>query len=371
MNRNHPLAYWLALYHTPSVGAMTFHKLLELFATPQAVFANRNSPEIRPKLRENLAKSDWTAVAKDLHWLEKENNHIINIQDPAYPQRLKNISNPPPLLFAHGNVELLNQAQLAIVGSRNPTRRGEETCLDFAQYLSSIGLVITSGLAIGIDANAHRGSLNVSGRTIAVMGTGLDIVYPARHRNLAHQIAKNGVLVSEFCTGTPARAQHFPSRNRIISGMSAGVLVVEATVKSGSLITAREATEQGRDVFAIPSSIHNPLAKGCHLLIKQGAKLVECAQDIVEELPFQVEIDTQTPIQQAVITDTPPPNNETTLDGDYQHMLGYMGIDEPISIDALVDLCQLDVSSISSMLLVLELKGQVSSQAGGLYMRRG
>lgn len=369
---NHPLAYWLALLHTPSIGAITFHKLLALFDTPEAVFANRHHPELNPKLAQNLAQPNWAAVEKDLQWLQKHpQNHILTIKDPDYPQRLKNIHNPPPLLFAHGNIDLLNQPQMAIVGSRNPTRSGENTCLDFSEHLANMGLVITSGLAIGIDAMAHHGALKSTGKTIAVTGTGLDIVYPARHRDLAHQIARQGLLVSEFPTGTSAKAQNFPSRNRIISGMSVGVLVVEAALKSGSLITAREASEQGREVFAIPGSIHNPLSKGCNTLIKQGAKLVDCAQDIIEELPLQVEIQTETPIQQKVVIKAAPlPMNESSLDGDYEHMLGYMNIGEPMTIDALVEACQLNVASVSSMLLVLELQGRVSSQAGGLYMRQ-
>lgn len=367
-SRTHPLAHWLALHRAPKVGPVTFAKLLNYFSTPEAVFTAKSSTwqeaQLKPALQNYLKNPDWSGVERDLAWLAGEQNHILTWADAAYPPRLKTIADPPPLLFVHGDAALLSQVQLAMVGSRNPSHSGESTCVDFAHCLSQLGWVITSGMAIGIDACAHRGALNVSGLTIAVMGTGLDVVYPASNRNLAHQIAKKGALVSEYPIGTPSKPQNFLRRNRIISGLSLGVLVVEATIHSGSLTTARCAADQGRDVFAIPGSIHNPLAKGCHLLIKQGAKLVDCVQDIVEELPVQLEIVANSPIEKSSLI------GEQTLDADYQHMLGYMGIDEPISIDALIERCQLSANTVSSMLLVLELQGQVTSQAGGLYMRR-
>jgi len=210
--------------------------------------------------------------------------HILTLHDPAYPALLKEIADPPPLLFVRGDPAVLSRPQLGIVGSRNPTPGGRSLAEDFARSLSRCGLVVTSGMALGIDAAGHRGALRGGGTTLAVAGTGPDRIYPARHRDLARAIVEQGAIISEFAPGTPALPSNFPRRNRIISGLSLGVLVVEAACRSGSLITARLAAEQGREVFALPGSIHNPLARGCHHLIRQGAKLVEDIEDIVEEL---------------------------------------------------------------------------------------
>ncbi|MCI0655067.1 MAG: DNA-processing protein DprA, partial [Methylococcaceae bacterium] len=231
-----------------------------------------------------LKSPDWAAIDNDFEWLNQPGHQAITLHDSRYPARLKEIAVPPPLLFVSGDPALLSTPQLSIVGSRNPSPSGVGTARNFAAALSGAGLCITSGLALGIDASAHEGSLNAGGKTVAVLGTGPDRVYPARHKQLAWKIAEKGCLVSEFPPGTRPKACNFPRRNRIISGLSLGVLVVEAAIQSGSLITARLALEQGREVFAIPGSIHNPLARGCNALIKSGAKLVETAQDILEEL---------------------------------------------------------------------------------------
>jgi DNA processing protein len=262
-------------------------------------------------------------------------------------------------------LDCLKDPQVAIVGSRHPTPGGLENTASFTKFLASVGLTITSGLARGIDAVAHETALTNGGISIAVAATGLDRVYPAMHRELAQRIASQGALVSEFPLGTPVKAQHFPQRNRIISGLSLGTLVVEAARRSGSLITARFAAEQGRDVFALPGSIHNPVARGCHKLIRQGATLVENPQDILEQLASQIELSDEPALDTAEDKDT-----SLTLDDDYRLVLDTLGHD-PTSIDTLVERSTLTSEAVSSMLLILELKGYVASTAGGLYVRLG
>ena len=261
-------------------------------------------------------------------------------------------------MFVRGNPELLSLPQIAIVGSRNPSSLGEETAFNFAKTLSLYGFVITSGLALGIDGASHRGALSAQGYTIAVAGTGLDRVYPARHKDLATEIVKTGLMISEFPPGTTAKANHFPRRNRIISGLCQGLLVVEAAKQSGSLITARMALEQNREVFAIPGSIHNPLARGCNALIREGAKLVETTQDILEELNQYYQQDEKIP----AIT------MQSTLDLEQQTLLNRVMF-SPTSIDNLVENTGLSVEVISSMLLILELQGYLEATAGGCYIR--
>jgi DNA processing protein len=295
-------------------------------------------------------------------WLAAPGNHLLRLDDPRYPDLLRQIPDPPPVLYVRGDPAALGNLQLAIVGSRNPTRGGLENARAFAAHLAGAGLTITSGLALGIDAAAHEGALAAGGTTIAVTGTGLDRVYPARHRELAHRIAGQGALVSEFPPGTPPRPAHFPQRNRIISGLSLGTLVVEAARRSGSLVTARHALEQGREVFAIPGSIHNPLARGCHALIRQGAKLVETADDILEELGALAVAVTA----DATAPDAPAGAGE--LDPEYRRLLDALGHD-PLPIDELVARSGLTAESVSSMLLILELQGYVAPEAGGRYAR--
>ena len=291
-------------------------------------------------------------------------NKVIDGQPPEYP--FTELPDPPPLLFVQGDPDLLARPQLAIVGSRNPSPVGHRTAQEFARHLAGGGLIVTSGLALGIDGAAHRGAL-AAGTTIAVMGTGPDRIYPARHQALARRIAASGALVTEFPPGVGAQAENFPRRNRIISGLCVGTLVVEATRRSGSLITARLASEQGREVFAIPGSIHNPLARGCHALIRQGAKLVETAQDIVEELAPLLGSLTAFSLQPDPVA---APGEAVALDADYAHLLAVMGHD-PLSPDELIRASGLSAETVASMLLLLELEGLVAACPGGRYCRTG
>lgn len=269
---------WLRLTLVPGVGNVTLLKLLTEFGTPENVFTARPA-ELQNFVSAELATliangGNADSAQQALTWLEDPANHIVTLGDANYPQLLLQTADPPPLLYVKGRLDLLNKPSLAIVGSRNASTQGIENAAGFARALSEAGITIVSGLALGIDAAAHRGGLKGPGSSLALVGTGLDIVYPARNKALAHELAANGTLVSEYPLATPPLANNFPRRNRLISGMSLGCLVVEAALQSGSLITARSANEQGREVFAIPGSIHSPLAKGCHALIKQGAKLV-------------------------------------------------------------------------------------------------
>ncbi|MCW9024212.1 MAG: DNA-processing protein DprA [Gammaproteobacteria bacterium] len=359
------MSYWLALNRASQVGPITHRLLMEHFSSPEEVFAasasELSSLGLKKQQVESLQTPDWDGVEKDLAWLGEEQSHICLLGDENYPALLKQIPDPPTVLFIRGNPKILELQQIAIVGSRNPTPMGKETAYEFARHLASLGLVVTSGLALGIDAAAHQGALSAGGMTIAVVGTGPDRVYPARHRDLAHQIVENGALISEFPIGVPPAAGNFPRRNRIISGMGRGVLVVEAALRSGSLITARQALEQNREVFAVPGSIHNPLAKGCNALIRQGAKLVETAEDILEEIPdFSVD---------RARTESVVENSDSdhfALDLDYQKVLENVGY-EPTTVDTVVERSGLTVDAVCSMLLVLELQGYISLTAGGQY----
>ncbi len=357
------LACWLALHRTAGVGPVTFLRLLEQFGTPQKVFETPSlAVSVSNRTRSALFEPDWVQVEKDLEWFESEDRHIVTLHDSRYPELLKQISDPPSLLFVQGDVGLLSQWQIALVGSRNPSASGRDTAYEFAHYLARGGIAINSGLAMGIDTASHQGALAAEGKTVAVIGTGLDRVYPAKNRELAHEIASTGAIVSEFALGTSPRAENFPRRNRIISGLSLGTLVVEAAVQSGSLITARMAMEQGREVFAIPGSIHNPLARGCHRLIREGAKLVENANDILEELGAMAGVD------QSSYDEDLEDESSVSEDQDYQNLFEYLGFD-PIHIDSLIERSGLTADAVSSMLLLLELQGQVESFAGGRYAR--
>ena len=369
LEADNKLSYWLALNRASQVGPITHRLLMEHFSSPEAVFAASASELASLGLKKQQIKSletpDWDGVEKDLAWLEDENAHVCLLGEPNYPPLLKQIPDPPPVLFIRGNPQILALQQIAIVGSRNPTPMGSETAYEFAQHLAAMGFVVTSGLALGIDAAAHQGALAAGGMSIAVVGTGPDRVYPAQHKDLAHQIADTGVWVSEFPVGVPPSAGNFPRRNRIISGMSRGVLVVEAALRSGSLITAKQALEQGREMFAVPGSIHNPLAKGCNALIRQGAKLVETATDILEEIPGFEDFSGFKPQSESKNMQ----NNEAekfTLDLDYQKVLENVGY-EPTSVDMVVERSGLTVEAVCSMLLVLELQGYISLTAGGQY----
>ena len=363
------LKHWLALYHTPGVGAVTFHQLLEAFPIlqelPHTDSETLHTLGLSQKAIDALQHPDVSAITRDLEWQDKPGNRIMTCHDPDYPVLLSQLESPPPLLYIHGQTSILSEPLLAMVGSRNPSASGVRTATDFARHLSAAGLVISSGLALGIDAACHQGALDAGMPTVAVMGTGLDRVYPARHRDLARQIAEQGALVSEFPIGTAPRAENFPRRNRIISGMSLGTLVVEAAIRSGSLITARYAGDQGREVFAIPGSIHNPLARGCHHLIRQGAKLVETAQDVMDELGMLA--DSCYRADPATL-DTGAADKPLKLDPDYQQLIDFIGFDST-SIDQLVCSSGLTPAEVSSMLLQLEMSGYIASNHGGTYNR--
>lgn len=374
MKKANELEYWVTLWRTPGVGSKTFQKLLQNFGNPCAAFSANNEMLKKAGFSEKLVSSinmhkDSDVAKPDIAWLElSENHHIITLECNEYPKLLKQINNPPPLLYVHGNLSILNDPQLAIVGSRNPTQSGITAAYDFAKHLGHTGLCITSGLALGIDGMAHKGALDANAPTIAVIATGNDRVYPAKHRELAHKIAEGGAIISEFPVGTQPKSENFPRRNRIISGMSHGTLVVEAALRSGSLITARLAMEQNREVFAIPGSIHNPLAKGCHQLIRQGAKLVETAQDILEEMAAVIDmgqLESSDEISSSSIKKTDENKFE---DKEHQALLEKMGFD-PVSVDKLVIRTGDSPESISAMLLILELQDRVSANGGGTYTR--
>lgn len=354
---------WVSLANISGVGSQTFYHLLKAFGNPENIYRASYkqlteivSAAIAAEIQKGPAQ---TGIDTLTQWLASPNNHIVTLADAEYPKSLLEITDPPPFLYTKGNLALLNQPGIAIVGSRNASVQGEKNAEAFAHDLSAYGLCIVSGLALGIDGAAHRGALSANGATIAVVGTGLDIVYPAKHRDLAHQIAQQGLIISEFSLGTPSKPQNFPKRNRIISGLSLGCLVVEANLQSGSQITARLAAEQGREIFAIPGSIHSPMSKGCHQLIKQGAKLVDCLQDITEEL----KLDTPNP-RIALTVD----GKSTTDDSENHLLLNTMGF-EAISLEQLVAVSGLTVSAVSSMLMLLELEGKVANLAGGQYQR--
>jgi len=298
-----------------------------------------------------LAAPDAALLDATRAWLEQPGNSLMTLADADYPRALLEIADPPAMLYCKGQRAWLNQPALGIVGSRNATPQGLRDAEAFARALSDAGLTIASGLALGIDAAAHRGGLAGAGSSVAVVGTGLDRIYPARNKALAHQLAENGLIVSEFPLGTPPLPGHFPRRNRLISGLSRGVLVVEAAPDSGSLITARVATEQGREVFAIPGSIHSPLARGCHALIKQGAKLVESAADILDELAWQQRL------ARPVLPESLSDPVLDALDG------------APTTLDTLAQTTGLTLDALSAKLLTLELDGQIASLPGGRYQK--
>lgn len=355
---------WLILLRAPGLGSAPVFRLLETYPdAASAVAAGSRAWKklgLADKACRSLEQIDETLIAGDLEWLAGEQCHLIPHTDSRYPERLRQINGPPPALFCLGDPELLGLPQLAIVGSRNATPQGLESARDFAAELARRGMVIGSGLALGVDGAAHEGALSANGLTLAVCGTGLDRVYPPRHRELAHRIAERGLLVSEFLPGSPPKAEHFPRRNRILSGLALGVLVVEAARESGSLITARLAMEQGREVFAIPGSIHNPMARGCHQLIRQGAKLVETVDDILEEIAGPI----SSYLKDQARATVGPKNGLHPL----QNILDALG-DAPVTMDQLVERAGLPVETLNAALMQLELEGLVASAASGRLMR--
>ncbi len=358
------LADWLRLTFAPGIGGETQRKLLSAFGPPDHIFAvgvQALARTIPHKQAQQLLSHDSEEdIAKALAWAAEPSNIILTLADAAYPQRLLDAADPPTVLYVKGRVELLNAPALAIVGSRNASPQGEANAEAFAAALADTGLTIVSGLALGIDAAAHRGGLRGKGSTIAVIGTGIDRVYPARNQALAREIATAGAIISEFPLGTPALRENFPRRNRVISGLARGCLVVEAAERSGSLITARLAGEQGRDVFAIPGSIHSPLSKGCHKLIKQGAKLADDARDILDELGLTTATD------QASTTSPVPAAPATAA----VRLLDCIGFD-PCDMEALAARSGLTAEKLYAILLQLELDGRIASLPGGRFQRIG
>lgn len=359
------LAQWIQLEQTPGVGRETARKLLAAFGLPANIFAAGLSA-LRGVVPERIAqalcapRSDQTKALIDItiEWCTRPGNRVLTLSDKDYPKALLDIPDPPLMLYATGRIELLSCPSLAVVGSRNATTQGMINAEKFSEALSQKGLCIISGLALGIDAAAHQGGLRGTGSTIAVVGTGLHTVYPTRNRHLAERIADSGCVLSEYALGTPVTPSNFPRRNRIISGLAKGVLVIEAAAQSGSLITARLAADQGREVFAIPGSIHSPLSKGCHLLIKQGAKLVESAQDILEELGHLP----SPSAKQAGCRETIPARAPESP------VLDAMGYD-PIVLDVLAARCELDMAKLQAELLTLELNGVIEMLPGGMVRR--
>jgi DNA processing protein len=321
--------------------------------------------ELPPATRAYLEAPDEEALSTDLRWIEASGTQLLPCTSPSYPLLLASIATAPPVLYVQGDIEMLSMPQLAMVGSRNPTAGGRETAREFAAFFAQAGLTVTSGLALGIDASSHEGALAAGGFTVAVCGCGLDETYPRQNAGLAARIRANGAVISEFPPRSRPLRACFPQRNRIISGLSLGTLVVEAARQSGSLITARHAIEQGREVFAIPGSIHNPLAKGCHKLIREGAKLVETAGDILSELAIPLREQAVTAAQKVVGSTA---STGSALDKEYEMLLDALGF-EPASLDTLVERSGLPGESIASMLLILELEGRVAPHPGGRFGR--
>jgi DNA processing protein len=359
---------WITLTRAPGLDAPTLSTALETLGGAAGLLGASDSLRARAGIsaaaREFLRSAEAGPSPAELAWLEQPAHHLVPFTDPRYPKLLRPPAQPIALYMV-GNVDALSDPQLSMVGSRNPTAQGRETAFAFAEYLAQRGLAITSGLAEGIDTAAHRGALAGQGLTIAVLGTGLDITYPRNNAQLAQQITERGALVSEFPLGTPPRRENFPQRNRIIAGLSLGTLVVEAARRSGSLITARFAGEQGREVFAIPGSIHNPLSRGCHQLIRQGAKLTETADDILSELNFSAFFSGPAAAGAPTKIDE---ELESGMDKDHKILLDALGFD-PVDLDALIVRTGFKPEAVSSMMLILELEGHVQAAPGGRYSR--
>jgi DNA processing protein len=368
---------WLTMLNAPSTGGASLIKLIETMGDVSALVSADARELTRHGLGEStvaaITRPDEAAIDYAEEWLSQPNRHLICWDNDDYPALLRRINGPPAALFVDGDPGSLWQPQIAIIGSRNPTAGGLDHARDFATALARQGMTITSGLASGIDSAAHSAALDAGAQTIAVNGTGLDIIYPASSRKVAGRIPSQGAMISELPLGSPPKRQHFPARNRIISGLSLAVLVIEAGLNSGTLITARKAGEQGRDVFALPGSLHNPMAKGCHRLIKEGARLVETTNDIMQELgPLAAEL--QMEIQQRLDqpvnqTDKPVQKKANLLDDpDYRTLWDVLGFD-PKPVDSIIVQTGLSAREVSSMLLMMELNGLVKKQDNGRFFR--
>ncbi len=363
------------LQRLPNFGPTTYWKLVSwlgsaeaLLSTPANQFASMLDPEALRLLANYQERRDGGELASqvqcDFQWCEERGVHILYPAHPSYPAILKEIHRPPFVLYASGNLNCLSSPQIAVVGSRNPTAGGRENAYEFAAFLAKSGFTISSGLALGVDAAAHRGALAVEGHTLAVLGTGIDTIYPRRHKSLAQQIiAEGGLILSEFPLGTSPNPGNFPQRNRIISGLSLGVLVVEAAPKSGSLITARFAMQQGREVFAIPGSIHNPLSRGCHALIRDGAALVETADDMLAELRGLLAF------KREELTNADISSEIADIEDRERQLLEAVGHD-PVSLEQLAVRLQTDVGDLMGQLIGLEIKDLIVQTPQGYQRRR-
>lgn len=382
------LADWLRLAAIPGLGAERQRSLLAAFGLPRHIFAAGRGA-LAAVVGHELAAAVMTpppaeAIERPLAWAAEADSHILTLADEAYPRTLLDIADPPVLLYVKGDPALLQRPAIALVGARSATAQGEANAAAFARSLAEAGLTIVSGLALGVDAAAHRGALAAgpgSGGTVAVIGTGIDRIYPARNAALAREIASGGAIISEFALGTPPLQHNFPRRNRLIAGLAQGVLVVEAALNSGSLITARLATETGREVFAIPGSIHSPLSRGCHRLIRDGAKLVETAEDVIEELrgrlgwaaPAPAAVRRRASGRRAPggrgAADLAAPQPPLPgLDDEAARVLQIIGHD-PVDIDTLAGRCGLTVDALYAILLPLELDGHLARLPGGRFQR--
>ncbi|MGH8777551.1 DNA-processing protein DprA [Paraburkholderia sp.] len=362
------LTGWLRLASARGLRPAALRTLLEQFGLPDAVlgqpFASLAAVTDEATARATLAAphNGFEGYLDTVRaWREGAANAVLTLGDPAYPPALLTMPDPPPLLYVKGRIELLHARSIAVVGSRSATPQGTEDAARFARAFSNAGITVVSGLALGIDGAAHRGALAGPGSTVAVTGTGADLVYPAAHHALAHEIAAAGAIVTEWPLGTPARSSHFPQRNRLIAGLVGGVLIVEAAMRSGSLITARLANEMGRDVFALPGSIHAPLSRGCHRMIKQGAKLVETPEEVLEELGAAPVVSGLQPSQAAAR----PPSG---LAPEAQRLLNALG-HAPATLEILATRTDMDDTALQSMLLQLELAGHLTVLPGGRFSR--
>ena len=366
----------------PRLGGARLIGLIDRFGGPDGLVGAGAGALRKAGLHDDaialLKSPDPDLLESDLAWLSEPEHHLLTWDDPSYPSLLRSIPSAPAALYVAGDPDVLWTPQVAVIGSRNPTAGGKDNARDFAGELSRQGMTVTSGLAAGIDSVAHAAALEAGGSTVAVLGTGPDVVYPAGGDHLAERIRRQGVLVSELPPGTPAKREHFPSRNRIISGLSLGVLVIEAGLRSGTLITARMAANQGRDVFALPGSIHNPMAKGCHRLIRDGAKLVENVSEVLQELAplagrLAAELDGRLAVEES---DTPDERLEKGRaepqledDPDYRQLLSCIGFD-PKPVETIIEQSGLTARAVSAMLLMLELRGKVEAHPGGAFSQK-
>ena len=364
------------MLNAPSFGGASIIELLESFDAVSAIATAGERVLKRHHLADEtiqaIVRPDENKIESDLEWLSQSDHHLLCWDDDAYPALLRRINNPPAALFIDGDPGCLWQPQIAVIGSRNPTSGGLDHARDFSATLSRQGMTITSGLASGIDTAAHKAALDAGGLTIAVNGTGLDRIYPNSSRKVAERVRLQGAMISELPLGSPPLRQHFPSRNRIISGLSLAVLVIEAGLNSGTLITARKAAEQGRDVFALPGSLHNPMAKGCHRLIREGARLVETTADIMQELgPVAAELQMEIRLRlEKELTEQEPVDVPPGLldDSDYIIVWEQLGFD-PKPVDEIIRQSGISAREVSSMLLMMELKGMVKNLGNGRYIR--